>query len=282
MKALAQRPPAVPLASSQQTCKSLLQRLPGVSLKQCLANHPSGAASVQGQPLLVRDFVPNRNQGKVPRRILLVGGIHGDELTSSILTFQWIQYLEKSQFQVFHWRVIPVLNPDGLSAKPAPTRYNARGVDINRNFETPDWQDQAQNYWVNRTQRDRRRYPGPSAASEPETRYLQDEIRKFKPNAIVQVHAPYGVLDYDGPPEPPTNIGFLRLRSLGTYPGSLGNYAGNYLGIPVLTLELPKADVLPNESQMNRMWVDLQSWLDNHLPPPAKPVYGSYDGVLSQ
>lgn len=37
-----------------------------------------------------------------------------------------------------HWRFIPVLNPDGLLA-PKPTRVNAGGVDLNRNFPTPGW-----------------------------------------------------------------------------------------------------------------------------------------------
>lgn len=34
----------------------------------------------------------------------------------------------------------------------------------------------------------------------------------------------------------------LYKNLMGTYPGSLGNYAGIYLGVPVITLELPHAD----------------------------------------
>ena len=50
-------------------------------------------------------------------RVLVVGGIHGDELTSVSIVFRWIELLKQpaSGAGAYEWRVIPVLNPDGLA-----------------------------------------------------------------------------------------------------------------------------------------------------------------------
>jgi len=48
---------------------------------------------------------------------------------------------------------------------------------------------------------------------------------------------------------------------LGTYPGSLGNYAGINLNIPVITLELPHSWVMPSEAETSKIWEDIVSWL---------------------
>ena len=47
--------------------------------------------------------------------------------------------------------------------------------------------------------------------------------------------------------------GRLKLKRLGAKPGSLGSYAGNTLGIPTITLELPrKASRLSKDELWNR------------------------------
>jgi hypothetical protein len=48
--------------------------------------------------------------------------------------------------------------------------------------------------------------------SEPESRWLSEEIKRFKPQLIISVHAPFGVLDFDGPVDPPVRFGALRPR----------------------------------------------------------------------
>lgn len=263
---------AIPLTSLEQTCELIGERLGSVGVRQCLDSglQIGGGASVSGLPLLYRDYAAT-SQREPPKRVLMIGGIHGDELSSISVVFKWMDRLEHSRFQPLHWRVAPCTNPDGLLLQPS-TRVNARGVDLNRNFPSADWERAALTYWTRRTGSDPRRYPGPSALSEPETRWLVDQIEAFQPDAIVSVHAPYGVLDFDGPQEPPERFGYLHLHQLGTYPGSLGNYAGVNRGLPVITLELPHAGIMPTAQQWQRIWADMLTWLDERLTDPA-PIY---------
>jgi hypothetical protein len=78
--------------------------------------------------------------GDGPRSIVLVGAIHGSEGNSTILVHGLIEHLA-ANLHLFppdiSLYIIPVLNPDGLAAN---SRYNANGVDLNRNWDTPDWQ----------------------------------------------------------------------------------------------------------------------------------------------
>ena len=268
---------ATPLASADAACRNLGARLENLTGDECRAAklNVANTASVQGQPILLRDF-PATSRRRTPKRVLLIGGIHGDELSSVAIVFEWMRRLSAEKFQPFYWRVVPCMNPDGVLANPS-TRINAHGVDLNRNFATPEWTAKATNYWQTKTKRDPRRFPGPRAASEPETQWLQAQIRSFRPDAIVSVHAPYGVLDFDGPRTPPRKLGFLNLNELGTYPGSLGNYAGEYLGIPVITLELPNSESTPTPSQSARIWSDLLTWLERNLPKTEAPLYQRLD-----
>ena len=264
---------AAPLASLEGACNNLASKLKSVPAGECKSAglNVANTASVQGQPILWRDY--RSVKSKTPaKRVLLVGGIHGDELSSVAVTFEWMRRLADQERQPFYWRVVPCLNPDGVLASVSK-RVNGRGVDLNRNFPTPDWNAKATLYWRNKTKSDPRRFPGPKAGSEPETRWLIEQIKSFKPDAIVSIHAPYGVLDFDGPRTPPKRLGFLNLNELGTYPGSLGNYAGEFLGIPIITLELPHSEASPTVAQSGRIWTDLLKWLERNLPHGAPPLF---------
>ena len=266
-----------PLTSMERACERVGTRLQSVGVRTCLnAKLTVGdGASRRGMPLLYRDFLPGAGR-RTPYRVLLIGGIHGDELSSVSVVFQWMQKLDQERLQPFHWRVIPMSNPDGLLSAKA-SRTNAEGVDLNRNFPTPDWNADALAYWQRVTRSDVRRYPGPRAMSEPETRWLTQQIREFRPDAIVSVHAPFGILDFDGPLDPPQRFGYLRLQPLGIYPGSLGNYAGITLGLPTITLELPHAGIMPTNAQSQRVWADMLTWLEENLPKAEPPLYQRLD-----
>ncbi|MDX1670380.1 MAG: hypothetical protein R3194_13240, partial [Limnobacter sp.] len=108
--------------------------------------------------------------------------------------------------------------------------------------------------------------------SERETQWFLGTIEYFQPDVIIAVHAPHSLIDYDGPFNGPDRLGDLRLNRLGIYPGSLGNYGGVDLRIPVVTIELPRAGTMPSTAQVEQMWSDLVQWLiaNADLQPPNK------------
>lgn len=135
---------------------------------------------------------------------------------------------------------IPCLNPDGMQLGQ---RTNANGVDLNRNFPTKNW---GENHGDNATCDDAETayYGGTSGGSEIETQFLIDTISEFKPNKILTLHAPYKVVNYDGPAKElaekiSTIINYPVEASIGyPTPGSFGTYAGVERQIPTITLEL--------------------------------------------
>jgi len=246
-------------------CDEFARKLPNVKRSLCEAARleASGARSVKGQPLWVRDIQPEDAR----LRVLVIGAIHGDELSSASVALHWIQLAGQTPApfsQAIHWRFVPALNPDGLLATP-PRRVNANGVDLNRNFPTPHWERDAKVYWEKRTRKDPRRWPGPKPLSEPESSFLHSEMQRFKPNLIVSIHAPYGVLDFDGPSVPPSRLGRLYLDQVGIFPGSLGNYGGVHKGVPVVTIELPNSTRTPLDAEMRQMWLDLLRWMSERM-----------------
>jgi len=259
-------------------CSYLVNRLHSVSSDSCHSQDfvAAGEFTAQGNVLVSRDFGGARNitAPKNAKRILLIGGIHGDELTSVSIVFRWMGWMGQPDAARYHWRVIPLANPDGLKARPS-TRFNSNGVDLNRNFDTPDWDQDAQYYWIKRTKRDPRRNPGKAAGSEIETRWLEAQIEEFKPDLIISVHAPYNLLDYDGPVPKPMRFGRLSLVRLGVYPGSLGNYGGIFKQIPVITIELPNGTVMPSRREQLAMWKDMLKWMKKNNNNFNTRAYGN-------
>jgi protein MpaA len=252
-------------ADSTRACGTFVHKLPNVSRALCEEARltDSGARSVRGQPLYVRDVAPPDAR----LRVLVIGAIHGDELSSASVALHWIRLAQDPLVQMpqaVHWRFIPALNPDGLLARP-PRRVNASGVDLNRNFPTPNWERDAAIYWEKRVRKDPRRWPGPKPLSEPESRFVHAQMEEFRPQLIVSIHAPYGVLDFDGPSVPPSKLGRLYLDQVGIFPGSLGNYGGVHKGVPVVTVELPNSTRTPLDSETRQMWIDLLRWISERL-----------------
>ena len=210
-----------------------------------------GGYSTNGYSLAYRDYPPVVNR-KPLGKVLVLGGIHGDEFSSVSVVFKWMKKLDKFHSGLFHWRVVPTVNPDGLLQRRSQ-RQNANGVDLNRNFPTADWTADALEYWVSETGRNPRRNPGPFASSEVETQWIIDQINSFQPDVIISMHAPYHLVDYDGPPQAPENLGSLYLRKLGVFPGSLGNYVGVDMQKPIVTVKVRRYHATPNG---NRFYVE--------------------------
>ncbi|MBS1985112.1 MAG: DUF2817 domain-containing protein [Bdellovibrionales bacterium] len=235
--------------------------------------------SVQGRPLLsFRTARPPKENQKVPKgasKLTVVQcGIHGDELPSLAMCFKLIHeiLIDKKQIPPGHRLVVqPLLNPDGMFGTK-PTRNNANGVDINRNFPTKNWTKEAQASWKKLDHGDRRKFPGERANSETETQAIASFVEREHPQKIISIHTPLGFLDLDargGNPDRDRrarylainmvkNSGNYKFRTFGFYPGSLGNFAGNERKIPVYTLELPSGDSRPTvDSYWKRFRVGL-------------------------
>jgi protein MpaA len=178
--------------------------------------------SVQGRPILIQIA------GQGTDTALIMGSIHGDEPVAAALVNQLAKHLQDNQQLVEGRRVLllPVANPDGLAAG---TRVNARGIDLNRNFETANRVDNGAN--------------GLRPLSEPESQALQSLIKEYAPSRIVSIHSPLNCIDYDGPGQAiaarMAQDCDMAVKKLGARPGSLGSYTGETLGIPTITLELP-------------------------------------------
>ena len=219
-------------------CEKVLSQLPGPFDKNLLAKVCAKVEklpeceSVNKTPIV--HFEHSGTDKQKGKRILTLSLIHGDELPSGSVTRSWMIRLQGIDPRNT-WRVIPILNPDGMEAN---TRINANKIDLNRNFPSNDWVNQAFTYWKKVTKKDPRRFPGNAPASEPETRCLVKHIEEFKPDFIISIHTPLGVLDFDGPKI--GNPGFKPLPwvGLGNYAGSLGRYMWVDHKIPVLTIEL--------------------------------------------
>lgn len=248
-------------------CDEVGNKLGSVSVADCSRQgmEVDSGYSIQQRPLAFKVYPPLDTR-KPLGRVLLMGGIHGDEYSAVSILFKWMDKLNQYHSGLFHWTVVPLLNPDGLLRKPKATRQNANGVDLNRNFPSKDWDELARLYWEQRTYKNPRRFPGETAMSEPETEWFVSLIKEFQPDAIIAVHAPHRLVDYDGPNRAPKKLGSLQLRQLGIYPGSLGNYGGVDLGIPVVTVELASAGIMPSQKEISTMWVDLVRWLVREVP----------------
>ncbi len=227
-----------------------------------------------GDPLIWTVYGDESTQKENPKDMtLILCGVHGDEITPIKFCFDIIHHLEKISkghlpgFEELKGKLVavaPIVTPDSFF-KRRPTRTNARGVDVNRNFPTRDWKKSALKLWKKRYRKDKRRYPGKKSLSEQETIFQVNLIKRYIPTKIISVHAPLTIIDYDGPEfhdHKSTNsiqsmiapnakqllvqmskkANGYRIKNYPFFPGSLGNYAGNERKIPTYTLELPTAD----------------------------------------
>jgi len=205
--------------------------------------------SVQNRPLesivLGQSYPRLRGDRLAPAEAgvtFILAAIHGDEPAGTRLAERLAGHLQQHP-ELLQGRqvvILPVANPDGIAHR---TRFNANGVDMNRNFATSNRQDSAQH--------------GYTALSEPEARVIHQLIQEYMPDRIVSIHQPLTCIDYDGPAAAlASHIAQncdLPIRRLGAQPGSLGSYAGLTLRIPIITLELPaNADQLDQESLWRR------------------------------
>jgi succinylglutamate desuccinylase len=135
--------------------------------------------SVDGTEIVARHY----GALDAPTQLVVIGQLHGTEPGGQ----QVIRELATRQVPagLGLWLIVTA-NPDG---DRKGTRVNARGVDLNRNF--PDsWQGARGRglYW-----------PGPQAASEPETRALIRFLSRVRPAAVLSYHQAFDLVDISHP-----------------------------------------------------------------------------------
>lgn len=140
--------------------------------------------TVEGLPLIA--WWPGNS---APTRVVWAA-IHGEEAVTLQLAHQLLRTVRAQDACAV---VIPVANPDGVLHA---TRQNARGIDLNRNFPSAEWQPTTfPTYWptaLTRTSEHRNQWSsaGESAGSEPEVRALCDLIERIQPTSTVDLHTP--------------------------------------------------------------------------------------------
>ena len=165
-------------------------------------------------------------------KIIVIGVFHGDEPQGYYLINNYCAVNKDTKLLM-----VPCLNKSGFEQH---TRVNKNGVDLNRNFPAKNWiLGEKDDY-----------YGGNSPASEDETKFVINLIEKYKPEAVITLHSPYKVVNYDGNGKELAEkisdiIGYPIEENIGyPTPGSFGTWAGIEKGIPVITLELDEeADI---------------------------------------
>ncbi len=232
-----------------------------------------------GTPLIWTTF-GDESKASNDNTTLILCGVHGDEITPVKFCWDLMKDFKNKNFEGKFVVVAPLVAPDSFF-KSVPTRTNGRGVDVNRNFPTTDWTKEAHRRWKISYKKDKRKFPGPRAASEQETIFQMNLIKRYKPNKIITVHAPLTLLDYDGPSltaeegrsaevllkQMSEKSSGYKISNYPVFPGSLGNWAGKENRIPVYTLELPNTNYL----ETDKFWLTFKDAMDFAIVHRMKP-----------
>lgn len=162
---------------------------------------------------------------KTPKNVLVIGVVHGDEPQGEYLINKYLENNNRTLNNNLFY--IPRLNSNNK-------RKNKNNVDINRNFPTKNWEltDIENDY-----------FGGFSPNSENETKFIVNLIENYKFDAIITIHSPYKIINYDGEAESLAHkisefLNYPVEKDIGyPTPGSFGTYAGVERNIPTITIE---------------------------------------------
>lgn len=182
----------------------------------------------KGLPVLAYEF---KNDGP---EVLILGGVHGDEIEGVIAAQEILKYFMKSYDLKLNITLVPQFNLEGVVFK---TRGNGNGVDLNRNLPTKDWSPEVTTP---------RYHPGPSAGSEAENKGLIDYIAAKKPVFVLSLHSWKPMLNVNGDCHKVAEViaeetGYRIDPEIGyPTPGCLGTYTGLERNHPTLTYEIER------------------------------------------
>ncbi len=174
-----------------------------------------------------------KSNSNYDKKILIIGVFHGDEWQGEYFINSYLKNSKKPKKNEVYY--IPRLNNN-------TERKNKRGVDLNRNFPTKNWIKSENNDY----------FGGEKPNSEIETKFLVDLIDKNDFSAIITLHAPYKVINYDGPALELAQkiqkfINYKITSDIGyPTPGSFGTYCGIERNIPTITLEIDEDENIEN------------------------------------
>jgi hypothetical protein len=176
--------------------------------------------STRGQP--IRAFTA----GSGRPRILVIGSVHGNEPAGTVVATRLLHARPRRGTLT----VVQDLNPDGHARK---RRWNARGVDLNRNFPG--------------TWRGGRRH-GSGSASEAETRLAIDLIGGLRPDVTIWFHQPQALVRAWGRSVPVARryarLAGMRFARLPWPPGSATAWQHGALpGSRAFVVEIPAGEL---------------------------------------
>ena len=166
--------------------------------------------------------------------ILILGGVHGDEVEGVIAAQALLNHFMNSYQYNLNITLVPQFNLEGVIFK---TRGNGNGVDLNRNLPTKDWSPEVKTP---------RYHPGPFAGSEKENLGLIHFINQKKPSFILSLHSWQPLLNVNGDCTKfaetlAKHTGYKIEGDIGyPTPGCLGTYSGIERGLPTLTYEIER------------------------------------------
>lgn len=165
--------------------------------------------SVEGRPIRVWR-VGNAHS---PKRILVVGCIHGSECAGLAVTRRLVDLARPVALDLW---VIQNLNPDGLARA---TRGNSSGVDLNRDF---------------------------LAATQRETRIARMLILRIRPDMTIWFHQPQSLVRAWGPSRAVARryarLAGVSYRTLAWPPGSASRWESG-IGLVSFVVELPAGEL---------------------------------------
>ena len=156
--------------------------------------HPDLAAIEQYGTTVGDHTIPGLRVGNRDRCIALVGTIHAGE-SGPELVIPAVERLLKENADLLTQTgvaILPNVNIDErerlVQGCPWYLRTNARGVDINRNFDV-NWEQVEYGYGLISDDPDAGTYRGPKPESEPETQAVVEFLTAVAPKAVFSYHA---------------------------------------------------------------------------------------------